>query len=181
MSYVWNGQGGMNLMRSGVNKLFFIGLLCAGSASLHAEIYKWRDAHGVMNYSDTPPPAATLPAQKTKPVVVPTDFPLTRAESFKAGDTNPANAAKPSDSKPMRESVDVANEPPLAVEALKAMQERTKAQNCASARSNYRNYAIGGRMQNVNEQGEKEFLSDQQIQEGLTRAQQEIEENCPPE
>lgn len=152
------------------------------SCTAGAEIYKWRDAHGVMNYSDTPPSADLLQSHKVKPAVVPADWPLTRADTYRPGESTSEAQKKPSDTKPVRESANPpVNEQSEAVEALKAMQERTKAQSCASARTNYRNYAIGGRMQNVNDNGEKEFMSDQQIQEGLMRAQQQIDENCPPE
>ena len=172
----------MNAMQSGICKLILMLGVCAWSCTAGAEIYKWRDAHGVMNYSDTPPPAELLHAQKTKPVVVPSDWPLTRADTYRPDERTSEAQKKPSDTKPVRESADAAvSEQSEAVEALKAMHERTKAQNCASARTNYRNYAIGGRMQNVNENGEKEFMTDQQIQEGLMHAQQQIEENCPPE
>lgn len=37
--------------------LLLIALLCAGTAG--AQVYKWKDAHGVTHYSDQPPPPAT--------------------------------------------------------------------------------------------------------------------------
>lgn len=138
-----------------------------------AEIYKWRDEKGVMNYSDVPPKANSINTQKIKAATVPNDVPLTRSDAYRPEEAMPAN------NKPV-ENREAANPSPEA-EALKLMQERLKSQNCASARSNYRNYAVGGRMQSVNENGQKEYLSDDQIKEGLARAQQEIDENCPPE
>lgn len=172
----------MDVMRSGIYKLILMFGICAWSATAGAEIYKWRDARGVMNYSDTPPSADVLQSQKIKPAVVPADWPLTRADTYRPADSAAEAQKKPSDTKPVRDAANAAaNEQADAAEALKAMQEKSKAQNCASARTNYRNYAIGGRMQNVNELGEKEFMNDQQIQEGLMRAQQQIDENCPPE
>lgn len=138
-----------------------------------AEIYKWRDEKGVMNYSDVPPKNTGTGTQKIKAATVPNDIPLTRSDAYQHEDTVPANK-KPVEN---REAVT----PSPEAEALKGMQERQKAQNCAAARSNYRNYAVGGRMQNVNEDGQREFLTDDQIREGFARAQQEIDENCPPE
>lgn len=139
-----------------------------------AEIYKWRDEKGVMNYSDVPPKANGVSTQKIKAATVPNDVPLTRSDAY-----HPEEAAAPANKKAV-ENREAANQSPEA-EALKLMQERLKSQNCAAARSNYRNYAVGGRMQNVNENGQREYLSDDQIREGMARAQQEIDENCPPE
>ncbi|TXI47012.1 DUF4124 domain-containing protein [Methylophilus sp.] len=152
-------------------KLILAGcLLC--SLQAEAEIYKWRDEKGVMNYSDVPPQSGPAGTQKIKAATVPNDVPLTRSDAYHQEESASANK-KPPES---RESA-----PSAEAEALKAMQERLKGQNCAAARSNYRNYAVGGRMQSVNENGQKEYLSDDQIKEGLARAQQEIDENCPVE
>lgn len=152
-------------------KLILAGcLLC--SLQAEAEIYKWRDEKGVMNYSDVPPQSGPTGTQKIKAATVPNDVPLTRSDAYQHEEAASANKKLPEN----RESA-----PSAEAEALKAMQERLKGQNCAAARSNYRNYAVGGRMQNVNENGQKEYLSDDQIKEGLARAQQEIDENCPVE
>lgn len=142
------------------------------SIQASAEIYKWRDEKGVMNYSDVPPQSGANGTQKIKAATVPNDVPLTRSDAYQREEAASSNN-KPAEN---REPA-----PSAEAEALKAMQERLKAQNCAAARSNYRNYAVGGRMQNVNENGQKEYLTDDQIREGQARAQQEIDENCPPE
>lgn len=149
-------------------KVILVGCLL-WSMQASAEIYKWRDEKGVMNYSDVPPQAGANSTQKIKAATVPNDVPLTRSDAYQREEAASANK-KPVES---RESA-----PSAEAEALKVMQERLKAQNCAAARSNYRNYAVGGRMQNVNENGQKEYLTDDQIREGMARAQQEIDENC---
>ncbi|MBF4990720.1 DUF4124 domain-containing protein [Methylophilus sp. QUAN] len=139
------------------------------SMQASAEIYKWRDEKGVMNYSDVPPQAGANSTQKIKAATVPNDVPLTRSDAYQREEAASANKKPVENREPA---------PSAEAEALKAMQERLKAQNCAAARSNYRNYAVGGRMQNVNENGQKEYLTDDQIREGMARAQQEIDENC---
>ncbi len=154
-------------------KLMVVWVLCF-CLPAGAEIYKWRDEKGVMNYSDVPPKANGASTQKIKAATVPNDVPLTRSDAYR-----PEEAATPANRK-SAENRDATNPSPEA-EALKLMQERLKSQNCASARNNYRNYAVGGRMQSVNENGQREFMSDEQIKEGMARAQQEIDENCPPE
>lgn len=148
-------------------------LLVAGlfySLFASAEIYKWRDEKGVMNYSDVPPKTGEANTQKIKATTVPNDIPLTRSDAYAREEGQASDNKKQAEGR--------VPESPEA-EALKLMQERMKAQNCAAARTNYRNYSVGGRMQQVNENGQKEYLSDDQIQEGLARAQQEIDEYCP--
>ena len=158
-------------MRVTLKWLLVLGLCWTWQAA--AEIYKWRDEKGIMNYSDTPPSSVGQSAQKIKATTVPADTPLTRSDAYSREEANPVK---------QKGADNTAGQPPSPeAEALKAMEARQKAQNCASARSNYRNYAVGGRMQNVTENGQREYLSDEQIRQGLAAAQQEIDENCPPE
>ncbi|HSI46027.1 MAG TPA: DUF4124 domain-containing protein [Methylophilus sp.] len=152
-------------------------IACLLHATAHAEIYKWRDAKGVVNYSDMPPPAGKEGTQKIKAATVTSEYPLTRADAYKE------DAPAESDGKEVtagkgKQKNQISDE---AAAVAKAAEARMKAQNCAAARSNYRNYAVGGRMQTVNEVGEKEYLTDEQISESLARAQFEIDQNCPVE
>jgi hypothetical protein len=150
-------------------------MICLLHISAHAEIYKWRDAKGVMNYSDVPPAAGKQEAQKIKASKVTSEYPLTRADAYKE-DVPAAPADKVTAGGKGQQRKPLSDE---AAAVAQAAENRMKAQNCAAARSNYRNYAVGGRMQNVNEFGEKEYLSDEQIRDNLARAQFEIDENCP--
>jgi hypothetical protein len=152
-------------------------IACMLQMQAHAEIYKWRDAKGVMNYSDVPPPAGKQNVKEIKATKVSNEYPLTRADAYKEDAQQVAAEKETADGKGQKKQ-------PMSDEAAavaKAAETRMKAQNCAAARSNYRNYAVGGRMQTVNEVGEKEYLSDEQIRENLARAQFEIDENCPVE
>jgi hypothetical protein len=152
-------------------------IACLMHVTAHAEIYKWRDAKGVVNYSDMPPPAGKEGTQKIKAATVTSEYPLTRADAYKE-DATAAPADQETASGKGKPKTQMPDE---AAAVAKAAETRMKAQNCAAARSNYRNYAVGGRMQTVNEVGEKEYLSDEQIRENLARAQFEIDENCPVE
>lgn len=152
-------------------------IACLLQMPVHAEIYKWRDANGVMNYSDTPPPAGKQSTQQMKATTVSSEYPLTRSDAYKE-DAPATPADKEAAGGKYQKKAPMSDE---AAAVAKAAEMRMKAQNCAAARSNYRNYAVGGRMQNVNEFGEKEYLSDEQIRDNLARAQFEIDENCPVE
>lgn len=152
-------------------------MACLLQAPVHAEIYKWRDGKGVMNYSDIPPPAGKQSTQQLKATKVTNEYPLTRSDAYKE-DVPAEQADKETASGKGQQKTKMSDE---AAAIAKAAEARMKAQNCAAARSNYRNYAVGGRMQTVNEVGEKEYLTDEQIQASLARAQMEIDENCPVE
>lgn len=157
-----------------IQALVLIG--CVLNASANAEIYKWRDAKGVMNYSDTPPPGGKQNTQSIKAATVPNDWPLTRSDAYRE---NAPPASMEAGMKQEQKSAPPEESAAAAEQSLKDVEARIRAQNCAAARSNYRNYAIGGRMQQVNEAGEKEFLTDEQIRQGLEKAQFEIDQNCP--
>jgi hypothetical protein len=175
----------MRINRAGILKVRLIKIFlntvlmgCFLHVPVYAEIYKWRDAKGVMNYSDTPPPAGKEGAQKIKAATVTNEYPLTRSDAYKDDTPSPSADQKSGADKP---SQTVQAEDAKAQQMAQDIEARIKAQNCAAARSNYRNYTVGGRMQTVNEMGEKEYLTDEQIREGQMRAQQDIDENCPVE
>lgn len=143
---------------------YFLFGLCVLSVQASAEIYKWQDQRGRVHYSDMPPSADIGAVEK---MGVGKLRPLTSADVPKPAKESVPAAVPVAD--PVKQK---------AEEAAKLAEERVKAQNCANARSNYRNYAIGGRIQTVNEQGERVYLDDAQIQAGLAQAQQEIDANC---
>lgn len=157
-----------------VQEIAFIA--CLLHVPAHAEIYKWRDAKGIMNYADTPPPAGQQNTQRIKATTVSSEFPLTRSDAYKESEKPAADKGLAANQRRPENSPAVASDT-----MVNEMEARIRSQNCAAARSNYRNYAVGGRMQNVNEQGEKEYLTDEQIREGLAQAQRDIDENCPVE
>lgn len=143
------------------------------SVDVQAEIYKWRDERGVTHYSDVPP---TRIYGVDKLDAGNSAWPLTRAD---AGQQAEESAAKNQTSRKSPEDASAGNRQRLT-EYAQQTDARLKAQNCAHAHSNYRNYALGGRIQSVNERGEKSYMSDEEIHEGMLRAQQEIDANCAP-
>lgn len=151
---------------------YMLTILLLVASAAQADIYKWRDERGIMHYSDMPPPvgksAEKLGSNKG-------EWPLTSSDAPKVSET----AATPKASPAKQDAPPARNVQQQAVDAAKAMEDRLKAQNCANARTNYRNYAVGGRIQSVNESGDRTFMSDDEIHEGMSRAQQEIDANCP--
>jgi Domain of unknown function (DUF4124) len=148
------------------------------SNDAQAEIYKWRDKDGTIRYTDTPPPSnikllgrigykgAAGPVSVQTPPEVKGDAPP------------PIEAGAPKAGAEKKKS---AEQSPEELEAQKKQQAelaKTKAKNCASAKANYQTYVQGGRVFRTNENGEREVLGDEQLQEGVAKAQREINENC---
>ncbi len=152
--------------------------LCWLPCGASAEIYKWRDEKNQVHYSDMPPPVSVRAPEKLGKGTQ--AFPLTRSDAPKLDSKDsPAIQAIPNNVQPHHQNLNQGKPPPANNTAANDSDtERLKAQNCAAARTNYRNYALGGRMQTVNAQGERDYLTDAQIQEALAQAQRDIDDNC---
>jgi hypothetical protein len=183
--------------------LKFLMMVCALLLALPvaAEIYKWRDKDGRIRYTDTPPPPyAKQESMGGKPIAKPTGkVPLSPAAATPA--TTPAPAATTTPGKPAEvgqpgvvsdgkaeaeaESVEEAAEQRRRnAEAEKKnkqekeAQAKLKAENCKAARANMETYRQGGRVYKTNEQGEREYLGEADLQSGMAKAQDEINEYC---
>lgn len=184
--------------------LKFLMMVCALLLALPvaAEIYKWRDKDGRIRYTDTPPPPyAKQESIGGKPVAKPTGkAPLSSATSApaaaapaSAATTAPgksAEAGQPgvvSDGKAEAEAEsaeEAAEQRRRNAEAEKKnkqekeAQAKLKAENCKAARANMETYRQGGRVYKTNEQGEREYLGEGDLQSGMAKAQDEINEYC---
>jgi hypothetical protein len=70
----------------------------------------------------------------------------------------------------------------VADDAKKAGEAEQRAaqaqQRCQAARTNYQIYADGGRIQKLNAQGERELLTDEEIEAKRESSRREMEEAC---
>jgi len=155
-----------------------------------AEIYKWRDKDGSIRYTDTPPPAhARQESIGGKRISKPTDrAPLSPVE---AEPGKPANVAQPEAAKPKEATGEVQDSAEAAAEQRrrnaetekknkqeKEAQAKLKAENCKAAQANMEAYRQGGRVYRTNEKGEREYMDDSDLQQGMAKAQDEINEYC---
>ncbi len=139
--------------------------------SANAEIYKWKDADGVMRYSDIPPPS-NVPheALGSKKAVAPLPTPSTA--EIPAQKNSPAS--RESDAIKRQEDAEAAKNK----EQAKQAELKVKQQNCATAKANLQNYQQGGRIYKMNEKGEREYLDDAGIAKNLEQAQKDVNEYC---
>lgn len=153
----------------------------------HAEIYKWTEKNGTVRYSDTPPPANIKPEKiikKSEPKKIESTAPeKTATPDNKAVPVNPNNKklATPDD---LDKDMKAARARQQQAEADKNKkqesdeQTKIKEQNCTSARASLETYKQGGRISQVNENGEKSYMGDQDIKAGLEKAQADVDQYC---
>ncbi|MGB4812254.1 MAG: DUF4124 domain-containing protein [Methylophilaceae bacterium] len=175
-------------------------LLCALMLPLLAiaedgEVYKWRDANGVMRYSDT------LPTSNTKHEVVgkkkgakiktssSAQAPLAPVEGDATVSMNKQKAALEKQFADKNKAAPLSKEEAAAkrakdaedlkkAEAQKKAETEIKAENCKNAKSRLATYSNGGRIAKTDEKGERTFLSDADIAKGKVEAQSDVDNHC---
>lgn len=155
------------------SRILMVLLLALLPMSANAEIYKWKDANGVIRYSDVPPPS-NVPHESlgsSKKVVAPPPAPSS-AETA-APKKSPA-PGREDDAVKRREDAEAAKNKEQAKEA----ELKLKQQNCATAKASLQNYQQGGRIYKINENGEREYLDDAALAKNLAQAQKDVDEYC---
>jgi Domain of unknown function (DUF4124) len=129
-----------------------------------AQLYKWTDKNGKVQYSDTPPPADAKSSSALKVDAAPPPAP---ARSGTLSEQEKAFQKRRND---------------LAASATKAETEKVsaeeKANRCGEARAYLATLNDGGRIARTNAQGERELLNDEDIDRQKLRAQRAINESC---
>lgn len=156
-----------------MKKTLFLALLTVALPA-QAALHKWVDANGHVHYSDQAPPAnakAKVLRENASGETVPVGA-ITGATSAPA-------AAKTYAEKDAE--LKKANKEKLAAEAKAAeAQARKDAQQsaCAAAQQNLRTLQEGMRMIEVDANGERTFVSDEQRQQRITKTQNDISTHC---
>ena len=133
--------------------------VAVGSAA-EAQLYKYTDPKtGKTVYSDQPPPDGDSKTLNLRGPSGPTT--KSAVEQDKALD------------KGRKEVAD---------KAKKAGEDEKRAaaveQRCAAAKTNYQIYADGGRISKMNEKGERELLTDEEIESKRESSRRDMEEAC---
>lgn len=161
-------------------------LLLALLAALPAQAqWKWRDANGVTQYSDLPPPQGTpekdilqRPANAQRKAVI--IQPVGAAASAAAAAASAA-APKPAASRPDAAEQKRQEEERQARQKDEQEKQRMAEQrreNCSRAQENLRSLQSGNRITKVNEQGQRVFLDEAQLASETARVRQLIASEC---
>jgi hypothetical protein len=140
-----------------MKKFIILALALTVAPGAFAQLYKYVDKDGKTVYSDTPP-ANTDSKQlniQTGVTGAPAKSAVERDKELQKGRDEQAKKA-----------------------ADAAKQAAIKDGNCESAKRYYAQFAAGGRVQRTNEKGEREFLSDDEIDSARNKAQQDMDAAC---
>ncbi|MCB5187786.1 DUF4124 domain-containing protein [Methylobacillus caricis] len=134
----------------------------------HAQIYKWKDKDGAIQYSDTPP-GNNIPYEAVDKIKV-------------APKSSTADSSKGADSLAVRNAAALRRQSDAEQERLnderKRNEQQQKQEQCQNAKANYQNFKQGGRIYKMTPEGERQYLGDEDIQQGLEAATKEMQEFC---
>ncbi len=151
-------------MKSPVQIFFAIAVLLA-TATVAAQVYKWVDKDGQVQYTDTPPPpgAAKVEAKKINSAVASTTtVPAGTTFSAKPGDAAKSSKDKAKDAAKEGEKrkADASN----AAKKDEETQRNAKAneERCKAATGNLREYESGRPIARTNDNGDRVILGDEE-------------------
>lgn len=147
-------------------KKFLLILLMLVSTNTFAALSKWVDADGKVHYSDQPPPPNVK--AKTLRVTSDTAAPASAPAAPKTIAEREAELRKAQQAK--KEAAGKAAQEQARVEAEKSA--------CATAQQNLRTLQEGMRIMEVDAKGERSYLDDEQRQQRIAKARQDISAYC---
>lgn len=142
------------------------------ACTTYAEIYKWKNKDGRMQYSDTPPPsnirAEPILGKNSKSVASPLN--------------SPANIQPPRPQETLKPEAGVQQakeqEKQKAFDATRQAELKYRQESCQAARKNLAIYASGGRVMTTDEKGERRYLGEEELAIGKADAQAAVDKYC---
>jgi hypothetical protein len=155
-----------------------LGLALCAALQASAQLYKWVDSDGKVQYSDKPPPG-NIKAEKLREPARAASVPA--AGETKGGTKKDAAKAAPKTTAEQEQAFRKRQ-----LDAAKSQEEETKKQaevrdrteNCRRAKAALASLQLGGRQTRVDDKGERVYLDDQQIAQETARVQQEAATAC---
>ncbi len=155
-------------MKSPVRIFMALAILLA-TATVTAQVYKWIDKEGRVQYTDTPPPATATKAEAKK--LAPPPAPSTAANA--ATSTKSAQERSKELDKRRTDAAEKEKKDEAAEKVAKENDER-----CKEAKRYLSNLDSGAPITSTNDKGEREIMSDQQRAKEKARAQAASAEAC---
>ena len=152
---------------------FAFGLVAA--AGVQAQVYKCADASGNISYSQRPCPANTKREPMSKGGIPSAPAAAAEDAAGKAAKGGPMTPAQQEQAFRQRQQ-DQAKAAKDA--AQKTAETQAKEANCRNARARLAQYEIGGRITQINAQGERYYMDDAQIESEKARASAEVSQLC---
>lgn len=161
--------------------LLVLTLAMLTSAAQAQAIWKWRDANGVMQISDQPPPNSvpvkdivSRPGAQRAPLVM-VDI---AASAPEAAGSAPVRTDSELEIRKKKMQADKAAAEVERKQAEKARVDAVKADNCKRAKAQLAMLESGARVARPNEKGEREFLDDKARADEVNRTRGAVNDNC---
>jgi hypothetical protein len=151
-------------------RLLRYGFLAAALVALPAgaQLYKWTDANGRVQYSDKPPPAGQKATSMSRATM-----------SAVPGESAPATPEKSTADREQEFRKRQADQQEAQKKQVKvAEDQRIKQSNCQSAQRQLAAAQSGQRMATIDSNGERRYLDENEIQQSSQQAQQEVAKYC---
>ena len=147
-----------------MKRVIILALALAFAPAGVAQLYKYVDKNGKTVYSDTPP--ANVDSKQI-------NVPSSRAPTPAAGAPKTAVERDKDNEKGRKDGAD--KQKKADEEAARVAQNELR---CQQLKDNLAIYTQGGRIQKTNEKGERDFMSDAEIESARERTRREMEEAC---
>jgi hypothetical protein len=139
-----------------MKRVIFCAVLMAWSTLASAVVYKWVDAQGKIQYGDRPPDGVHAEVVEG----------LGRNSRSSGGSPPPAAKAP------------TALDPSAEKKAVQTDVSATREKQCAEAQERYKKLIEGRHMYKTGENGERVYLSSQEIDEERLNAKKDIDDVC---
>lgn len=157
-------------------KRYLTMLLLLSSTTAFAALNKWVDEKGEVHYSDAPPPAnVKAKTLRTSPVVAPDT--VTPASGVAAASAPAGQKTIAEREAELRKAQQAQKEAEERAAKEQADRDAEKA-NCANAQQFLRTLQEGGRMMELDAQGERVYLEDDERQKRIAKAQEDVKTWC---
>jgi hypothetical protein len=145
-------------------------LAFAAAGAAHAQLYKWKDASGRLQYGDRPPAGVTAE-------------PMSRSGAMASSSTSsPApQAATPRSAAEQEQEFrkrQLEKQEKAREEEKLAMETKAREENCRRAKLQLTSLESGVRQARLNEQGERIFLDEAGIEREKADARKAVSQHC---
>jgi hypothetical protein len=157
-----------------MKRLLLSAVACAFATVAVAQQYKWTDKDGRTQYGDNPPPGVN--ATRIKGPAGPAPAPA--ASAPKSGSKDVGKDGKPLTPEQAFRKRQQEREEAEKKDAEKQAQAEVRRKNCESAQASLRQLESGQRIGQVNAQGERVFMEDDQRAKATQNAQKAVSDWC---
>ncbi|MGD8938092.1 MAG: DUF4124 domain-containing protein [Gammaproteobacteria bacterium] len=147
--------------------LLGLAVFCAGAQA--GGIYKWVDKEGNVHYSQDPQHLSDQPMNIKVP------------KSSSSQETASSKEESPTAAEPQTGDAGQTEEQKALEEAAARKQQEAGKKNCQTAMKRFATITAGGRIYEVDEQGERVYWDDNTRQAKLAEAQQDVDKWCGQE